>query len=177
MEYGDMGVLKGLLDEMQKRGIIGKYAVGGAFAASLLNEPIATADLDIFFLFHPPQTGAVLDLSPIYEFVKEKGFTFNHEFIDIDGWMVQFIESGNTPLWQDAVEAALTVDYRGVDMHVIRPDFLVAMWLLSGRPKDYGKIAIFAEANLFDPKNFTLADSYGLSVEWERVKRRLFDED
>lgn len=35
---------------MQKAGIVKAFAIGGAFAAILHNEPLSTIDLDIFFL-------------------------------------------------------------------------------------------------------------------------------
>ena len=49
MNFATIGELRKVFDDMQQKGIIGPYAVGGAFAATLHNEPIATADLDIFF--------------------------------------------------------------------------------------------------------------------------------
>lgn len=114
MDFGSIDQLKAVLDEMQSRGIIGPYAIGGAFAATLLNEPIATVDVDIFFVFLERPTGLVLDLSSIYDFAKEKGFTFDHEYIEIHGWLVQFVESSNSKLWTDAINSAATVNFIGV---------------------------------------------------------------
>ncbi len=39
-----------VLDDIENAGVIEKYAIGGAFAAILHNEPISTINLDIFFL-------------------------------------------------------------------------------------------------------------------------------
>lgn len=42
-----IGEVLSVLDEMRQAGIVDKYAIGGAFAAILHNEPISTIDLDI----------------------------------------------------------------------------------------------------------------------------------
>lgn len=87
-----------VLSDMRRQGIIGKYAVGGASVVAFYTEPIATKDLDIFFLFEPPQNNVILSLEPIYNYCRAKGYTFDHEFISIGGWPVQFVESGHDPL-------------------------------------------------------------------------------
>lgn len=160
---------------MRGEGVIGKYAIGGAFAATLLDEPIATADVDIFFLFERAGEGLVLDMSHIYEFARRRGFKADHEFIVIHGWLVQFVESGADPLWRDAVSAPQIVEVGTVEVPVIKPEFLVAMWLSAGRPKDYEKIARFIESGLVNEKDFFIVDDYGMKVEWERVRHRFFE--
>lgn len=45
-----------VLADMCARGIIGKYAVGGASAVAFYAEPIATKDLDIFFFLNRRRT-------------------------------------------------------------------------------------------------------------------------
>ncbi len=177
MNFATIGQLRKVFDDMQQKGIIGPYAVGGAFAATLHNEPIATADLDIFFLCAQQPAGLVLDLSAIYDYARELGFGFDHEFVEILGWLVQFVESSTDPLWRDAIKNSQTVNFIGVDLPVIRPDYLVAMWLQAGRPKDYDKIRMFADAGLIDFENLRIVDSYGLSEKWEKAKHRLFHED
>ena len=87
-----------VLNDMRAKGVIGKYAVGGASAVAFYAEPIATKDLDIFFLFEPPQETAILSLESIYKYCRENGLTYDHEFISIRGWLVQFVECGNDPL-------------------------------------------------------------------------------
>jgi hypothetical protein len=57
-----------------------------AFAAVLHAEPISTIDLAIFFLFKEKQAGPILNLDQLYQFAKKRGFPFDHEFININGW-------------------------------------------------------------------------------------------
>jgi hypothetical protein len=45
---------------MKRAGIIGKYAIGGAFAAILHYEPISTIDLNIFFFLREQNGGRAI---------------------------------------------------------------------------------------------------------------------
>ena len=92
----NIGELIGVLEEMQSAGIIEKYAIGGAFAAILHYEPMATIDLDIFFFLREKNDSPILSLNAIYEFAKRKGFSFDHEFVNIYGWLVQFVEASHS---------------------------------------------------------------------------------
>lgn len=56
----------GVLEEMKHAGIIGKYAIGGAFAAILHYEPISTIDLDIFFFLREKNDSPILSLNAIF---------------------------------------------------------------------------------------------------------------
>jgi len=174
MNVGNIGLLISECEKMRAAGIIDRYAIGGAFAATLLDEPIATVDVDIFFLFAKESAGLVLDMSPIYDFARENGFTFDHEFIKIHGWLAQFVESGTDPLWRDAVRDPQLVSFGETSIPVIRPSFLVAMWLQAGRAKDIEKIARFIEGGLVTREDFSIVDAYGLTLEWNRVKDRFF---
>lgn len=140
-----------VLLDMRTKGVIGKYAVGGASAVAFYTEPISTKDLDIFFLFEPAQTGVILSLEPIYEYCRENGYICDHEFITIKGWPVQFVESGNDLLWQDALSNSVTFSFEGGSIDVLPAEHLAAMWASVARPKDVLKIQHFAEGQVLDP--------------------------
>ena len=176
MSVGNIDLLIAECEKMRSAAIIDQYAIGGAFAATLLDEPIATADVDIFFVFAKENAGLVLDMTPIYDFARENGFAFDHEFIRIHGWMTQFVESGTDPLWRDAISDPQLIPIGEVSIPVIRPRFLVAMWLQAGRPKDIEKIARFVEAGLVTMEDFSIVRTYGLTLEWDKVKGRFFKE-
>ncbi len=116
-----------VLDDMQSSGIIEKYAIGGAFAAILHNEPISTIDLDIFFFLTEKNESPILSLSAIYDYVERHGFSFDHEFLSIHGWLVQFIEASHSPLWTEAIENAGTMKIDDLDASVIGKEHLAAM--------------------------------------------------
>lgn len=174
----DLGPVIRALDLMQAEGILAKYAIGGAFAAILHAEPISTIDFDVFFLFKEQQTGAILSLDKIYDFAKAHGYTFDHEFININGWLVQFVESSNNKLWLEAVENAETIDIGPYKGHIIDKEHLVAMWLFAGRAKDYQKIAMFVEADIITPEKLDqVLQRHNLRSKWEAEKWRFTDEN
>lgn len=124
-----------VLEEMQIEKIIEKYAIGGAFAATLHNEPISTIDLDIFFFLTEEFDSPILSLKEIYDFAKERGFSFDHEFINIHGWLVRFVEASHNLLWKEAIEKADIIKIGDFGAPLITREHLVAMWLLPVAPK------------------------------------------
>ncbi len=169
----NIGDVLGVLEEMKRAEIIEKYAIGGAFAAILHYEPIATIDLDIFFFLSEKNDSPILSLTAIYEFAKEKGFSFDHEFVNIHGWLVQFVEASHSALWTEAVENADTLKIEDSDAKVIDKEHLVAMWLYAGRAKDYQKIAMFTEADFLDEaKLFGILEKNDLMAKWNKEKWR-----
>lgn len=165
------------LNAMQTANIIEKFAIGGAFAATLHNEPISTIDLDIFFILQEKSSSLILSLDKIYDFAKENGFTFDHEFINIHGWLVQFVEASHNELWKEAIENADSLKLGNSEVFVIGCEHLVAMWLFAGRAKDYQKITIFLEAEILDDKKmFEILENHDLLPKWNKEKWRFANE-
>ena len=160
-----------VLGDMCSKGIIGKYAVGGASAVAFYSEPIATKDLDIFFLFEPPQSGLILSLEPIYNYCLEKGYTYDQEFIIIGGWPVQFVESSHDALWKDALANAKTFSFDGTSIDVLPPEHLAAMWASVARPKDILKIQHFAESDVLEAEKMRkVLNQFGLIDTWRKIQ-------
>ncbi|MEQ1604248.1 MAG: hypothetical protein ABL999_05210 [Pyrinomonadaceae bacterium] len=166
-----------VLSDMKKKGVIGKYALGGASAVAFYAEPIATKDLDIFFLFEPPQNNVILSLEPIYDYCREKGYSFDHEFIDIGGWPVQFVESGHDPLWSDALQHSAPFSFEGESLDVLPAEYLAVMWATVARPKDILKIHHFAEAEVLDSAKLkSILDRFDLMAVWKKIEGGLPDD-
>ncbi len=167
-----------VLDEMKAVGIIERYAIGGAFAAILHYEPISTIDLDIFFFLREKSESPILSLNAIYDYARRKGFSFDHEFVNIHGWLVQFVEASHSPLWTEAIENADTIQIDDFNASVIGKEHLVAMWLFAGRAKDYQKIAMFCEADFLEEgKLFDILERHDLTQKWNKEKWRFSDEE
>jgi len=166
-----------VLAEMHAKGIIGKYAVGGASAVAFYAEPIATKDLDIFFLFEPAQDGLILSLEPIYDYCRENGHSYDHEFISIGGWDVQFVESGHDPLWVDALAHARTFAFDDSSIDVLPPEHLAAMWASIARPKDILKILHFTSYDILDSVRLKeILARFDLIETWRKIQAGLPDE-
>jgi hypothetical protein len=172
-----LAVVAAALHDMHEKGIIGKYGVGGASAVAFYSEPIATKDLDIFFVFDPPQSGIILSLEPIYNYCREKGYNYDHEFVAIGGWPVQFVEAGHEPLWRDALTNAVTFSFEGASLNVLPPEHLAAMWAVVARPKDILKIQHFAENKVLEAEKMRqVLVRFGLMETWRRIQGGLPNE-
>lgn len=167
-----------VLDNLHDANIIEKFAIGGAFAATLHNEPISTIDLDIFFLLKEKSDSLILSLDKIYEYARQNGFSFDHEFINIHGWLVQFVEASHNDLWKEAIETADSFKIGDSEVFVIGCEHLVAMWLFAGRAKDYQKVAIFWEADILDEQKLVdILEKHGLISKWNKEKWRFINEE
>jgi hypothetical protein len=120
-----------VIDELEKCGILKRYAIGGGIAATYYIEPILTYDLDIFFI----PARETLVLAPIYDHAKKKGYQAQNEMILIEGIPVQFIPAYNE-LVHEAVENAAETRYKDIKTRVVRPEHLIAIALQTGRAKD-----------------------------------------
>jgi len=172
-----MADVAAVLADMQQQGVIGPHAVGGASAVAFYSEPIATKDLDIFFLFEPPQSNVILSMEPIYKYCRENGYAFDHEFIVIKGWPVQFVECGNEPLWKDALAKSVAFSFDGGSIDVLPPEHLAAMWASVARPKDILKIQHFAESKVLDLEKLKeILVRFELLDVWRQIQGGLSDE-
>jgi hypothetical protein len=173
----DLGKVIDVLADMRDVGIFSDYAIGGAVAGVLHYEPISTIDLDIFFFFAERQTGLILSLEKIYDYARMKGFSFDKDFIDIHGWLVQFVEASNDKLWIEAIEKALpqTIDDRQIK--VIGPEYLAAMWIKAGRRKDRVKIEMFDEGKILKAQLLQeILERFDLLERWRSIQADLSPE-
>ena len=170
----NLGPVIDVLADMRAKRIFSDFAIGGAVAGIIHNEPFNTIDLDIFFFFVERQTGLILSLETIYDYVRGRGFNFDKDFINIHGWPVQFVESNNNKLWTEAIETApiKTIDNRKIK--VIDPEHLAAMWILASRKKDFYKIDQFIEAGLMNSAKLRdILERFDLLQQW-RAKQAEF---
>lgn len=114
------------LNDLIERGIIKDYAIGGAIGALFWDEVTNTFDVDVFVLL--AQDGAVIDLGPIYKWAEEHGYPQSHEHIKISGIPVQLVPAPDI-LSEEAIREAATLSVEGLAVRVIRPEYLIAMWL------------------------------------------------
>ena len=146
-----MGIKQTLdvINEMEKHGVIGRYAIGGAVAAYNYIEPAVTEDLDILISFEGKSPSKLISLDPILAYLKARGYsTFSKEGISIEGWPVQFLPVSDA-LDVEALAAADKIDVRTnggkAKARVLKPEHLVALALRLGRPKDLVRIAQFLQ--------------------------------
>lgn len=162
-----------IIEEIARLGIIKSYAMGGGIAATYYIEPILTYDLDIFFI--PVKEGLEL-LAPIYEFARERGYQLEAEAILIEDFPVQFIPAYND-LVREAVESAIQVDYGNLKVRIVRAEYLTAIALQTGRPKDRERALRLLESESTDrPELIRILEKYGLMNRLKKVEENFGDE-
>ena len=119
-----------VLNEMKGSGIVEDYAVAGAMALVFWTEPIPTFDLDVL-VFLPGEDSTIVSLAPLYNWAAERGYTAQAEHVMIEGVPVQFLPAHNS-LADEAIERAVTLEYEGEPVRVVRPEYLVALYLEPG---------------------------------------------
>jgi hypothetical protein len=155
-----------VLNELEEHRVIERYAIGGGIAATFHAEPMLTYDLDAFVLL-PQASGKIISLSPIYEYLRAKGFPVHREHIMIHGLPVQFIPAYNA-LVEEAVRTAQAVSYRKVRTRIVKAEHLVAVFLQANRPKDRTRVVLLLEEAEIDRKELqAILKRHGLMSRWK----------
>jgi len=125
----DMGFADALraVNAMKGEGVIEDYAIAGAMAIVFWSEPVPTFDLDVLVAL-PTAPGALVSLNAVYRWAEARGYPAAEEHIVIEGLPTQFLPSP-TPLAGEAIAAARDVDYEGVVVRVVPPEYLIALYL------------------------------------------------
>lgn len=162
-----------MLNEMERKGIIEKYAIGGGIAAIFYMEPVLTYDLDAF-VFLPKTHRRLITLSPLYDYLQKKGYKADREHIIIHGMPLQLIPAYNA-LVEEAVNKAREIRYKKTKTRVLRVEHLLAIMLQTDRPKDRARITqLLEEAHVNRGYLTTLLKRHGLWEKWREFKRRFY---
>jgi hypothetical protein len=157
---------------MQAAGLITASAIGGAVGATFYLEPAATVDLDIFVTLPATPETAIVILSPLYEYLKDRGAEVKDEYVVIAGWPVQFLVP-SSGLEQEAVAEAITTEIDGVKTRVISAEHLAAIALRTGRAKDHIRLAQFLEQGAVDRKKLQIIiDKHGLTAKAQKFEEK-----
>lgn len=163
-----------IINQMERDGVIGRYAIGGAVAAYNYIEPTVTEDLDLLISFDDLATGGssgLVTVAPIYAYLAAKGYSqFQREGLVVEGWSIQFLPVADG-LDAEALVQAVDIDFQvygnAVKTRVLRPEHVVATAVKVGRAKDFVRISQFLteQAVDLDVLRDTL-DRHGLKTKW-----------
>jgi hypothetical protein len=137
-----------ILNELERHGVLNRYAIGGAMGATFYVEPLLTFDLAIIVLL-PETRGGLLTLTPLYDALRAKGFTEEGECVIIEGVPVQFLPAYNA-LLEEALREACEMLYQATSTRVLRVELLLAICLQTGRAKDRERVRILREQATLD---------------------------
>jgi hypothetical protein len=76
-----------------------------------------------------PAVGQIVSLAPICDWAARHGYASKEEHVVIEGLPTQFIPSPSA-LGDEAVSNARSLEYEGVPVRVVAPEYLVALYLL-----------------------------------------------
>ncbi len=154
------------LNALVEEKVVEKYAVCGGTAALFYAETSFTYDIDIFVFLS--QSGLIIDLGPIYRWAEPQGFTARDEHLLIHGVPVQVLVA-NEGLESEAVHSAKIMDYDGVDVPVVAPEYLILMYLKVASPKRRGRAFDLMEIESLDRELLkSLIERYNLGEVWRR---------
>jgi len=157
-----------VINRMQAEGVIGPYAIGGAVGATFYLEPFATLDIGISVTLKNAPGGSLLSLTPVYDYLKSRGYETENEYVVIEGWPVQFLPPTSS-LDEEALQQAVETEVDGVRTRVIRAEHLAAIALNIGRAKDFARILQFVEGGVLDAGTLDgILKRHGLLEKWER---------
>ncbi|MGQ0816296.1 MAG: hypothetical protein ACT4O1_17850 [Gemmatimonadota bacterium] len=159
------------VNQMEQDGVIERYAISGAVGATFYLEPVATLDVDVFVAFRQQREQVLVSLEPIIGYLTDRGGVVEGEYIVIAGWPVQFLPP-TSPLVEDALANAVTIDVDGKPARVFTAEHLAAVALEMGRAKDKARLVQFVEADVLDIDAFeSLVARFGLSDRWREFER------
>jgi predicted nucleotidyltransferase len=156
-----------IINELKKKKLIKDYVIGGGIATIFYVEPILTYDLDVFIIpFEKGKEKNLILLSPMFNYLEDKGYPWKGEHAIIEGVPVQFIPVDK--LEEEAVRDAKEIEYEGVKTKVMIPEYLISVLLRAGRKKDIQKIEKLLEQTKIDMKKLkNILHRYGLSKKFD----------
>ena len=158
-----------ILNELPGKKLVDAYAIGGAMAAFFYAEAVVTEDLDAFILL-AQTSGRLVTMTPIYDFLKERGATERREHLVLAGTLIQIIPAYDA-LTEEAVRQAADRRVGVTPTRVMRAEHLIAIALKTGRAKDQARIALLLEGSEIDTASLTeILTRHGLLERWNRFK-------
>ena len=160
------------INRMQADGVIERYAIGGAVAATFYLEPVATLDVDVFVESHTEPGSQMISPEPIFRYLRDRGCAMEGEHVVIAGWPIQFLPAGSA-LVQEALAKAVEKDVEGTPARVFTAEHLAAIALETGRAKDKARVLQFIEADAIDLDRLQeILTRHGLAGAWQQFERQ-----
>src|SRR5262249_15576563 len=118
---------------------------------------------------HMGQKDEFINLSPLYEHLKKKGYEPKGEHVEIEGIPVQFLPP-TSKLVEEALERALDKEFGGVPTRVFDYEHLLAIMVETGRAKDKARIVEALESRQPDqPKLQDILGRHKLLDKWSKI--------
>ena len=156
-----------ILNELVDKGIIKKYAIGGAVGVIFYTETFTTRDIDVFVAPQMTDSG-IIHLGLIYEYLKKAGYSMKGQYFIIEGIPVDFVVVYND-LTLEALDNSIDKQYNKMRVKVFRPEYLLAIALQTGRVRDLRKIdLLMSETDLNGELLKDILKHHNLYKKWRK---------
>jgi hypothetical protein len=122
-----------------EKGLIGGYAVAGAFAFIYYGEPFETKDLDLMMKFSLTP-GGLVDVAPVFQHFVDGGAVAEGQFLRLSRILVDIVPAADG-LDEEALREAVHARVGGQPARILTAEHAVAIAVRTGRPRDHMKIA------------------------------------
>jgi hypothetical protein len=122
-----------------ERGLIGGYAVAGAFAFIYYGEPFETKYLDLMMKLSLTQ-GGLVDVAPVFQHFVGGGAVAEGQFLRLSRILVDIVPAADA-LDEEALREAVEAQVGRQTARILTAEHAVAIAVRTGRPRDQMKIA------------------------------------
>jgi hypothetical protein len=154
-----------ILDDLQKNDLIDEYVLGGATALLYYSTPHLTEDIDVFISVQ--HKGIIINLSPIYSFLKKKYKAKEYkETLLLDDNPVQFLVPMDG-LTEEAFKKYNEIKIRSKKLKIFSLEYLIAIMLHLGKSKYKERLRVVKEENKYDSVVLNkILKKYNLESKW-----------
>ena len=125
-----------IIKEMQSDNVIGRFAIGGAFATIFYKiEAAETEDVDVFVDLAANFDELMGSVTRINSYLERHGGIPEGGAIRLEGTLIQILPPEGK-LVEDAILHAVPQMFAGIEIPVFTAEYLAAIALKLGRPKD-----------------------------------------
>jgi hypothetical protein len=154
-----------------EQGLVGSYAVVGAFAFIYYGEAFETKDLDLMMKF-PLTEGGQVDVAPVYRHFVDGGAVAEGQFLRLSRILVDILPAVDA-LDDEALREAVVARVGRQTARILSAEHAVALAIRTGRPRDHMKIARLLESapGALDPRKLEdVLARHGLLDAWRRLR-------
>jgi hypothetical protein len=158
------------INELVEKGIIEKYAIAGGMAQFYYIEPSVTYDLDLLVQLSG-QEKKLNPLTKIYSWADKNHYKPLKEHIIIEGIPVQFLLVYND-LAAEALDNRSKIRLFNEETYILKPEYLMAIMLQTGRMTDKERLAKFITDAKFDEnKLLIILNKFKLTAAYNKFKK------
>ena len=161
-----------VLNDLEAKGYVKSYAIGGGVAAIFYAEPFFTEDIDILILVPEDRENSLDPLRDIYAFLRQCGYHPEGLYVRVEGDLVQFLVASDA-LFREALENGVKIMFGSSPTRILRAEHLLALMAAAGRPKDFVKMNLVLEGAV--DLNYAELDDiikrHNLTDQWARFER------